>query len=48
LTFEFSQLSSKQVTKQQTKEDLEIGACKSTLKVSRTKLNQDLEIKTQN
>jgi hypothetical protein len=47
LTFKFSQLSSKQVTKQQTREDLEIGTWKSTMKFSRTKLDQDLKLKIQ-
>ncbi len=35
------------MTKQQTREDLEIGTWKSTLKVSRRKLDQNLELKFQ-
>jgi hypothetical protein len=35
------------VTKQQTRKDLEIGTWKSTLRASRTKLDQDSKLKIQ-
>ncbi len=35
------------MTKQQTKKDVEIGTWKNTLKASRTKHDQDLELKIQ-
>ncbi len=35
------------MTKQENREDLEIGTWKSTPKVNRTKLNQDFELKIQ-